>query len=62
VRRLSPAADRIVGLLKNEKLRILMGKKAEDAVRKTFLLGRYLEHLDLFNSFEPVYRLKKKPG
>ncbi len=54
------AVARIVRLLKNEKLRSRMGKKAKEAVRKHFLLTRYLEqYLDLFNSFETVYRLKK---
>jgi trehalose synthase len=32
-------------------------------VRKNFLLTRYLEqYLDLFNSFETVYRLKSRPA
>jgi trehalose synthase len=55
------AAERIVQLVKDEKLRQRMGKKAKETVRKNFLLTRYLEqYLDLFNSFETVYRLKKK--
>ena len=55
------AAEKIVRLIKNEKLRRRMGKKAKETVRKNFLLTRYLEqYLDLFNSFETVYRLKKK--
>jgi trehalose synthase len=55
------AAERIVQLIKNDKLRHRMGKKAKETVRKNFLLTRYLEqYLDLFNSFETVYRLKKK--
>jgi trehalose synthase len=55
------AAARIVQLLRNEKLRERMGKKAKETVRRKFLLTRYLEqYLDLFNSFETVYRLKKK--
>jgi trehalose synthase len=55
------AAERIVRLIKYEKLRQQMGKKAKETVRKNFLLTRYLEqYLDLFNSFETVYRLKRK--
>jgi trehalose synthase len=56
------AADRIVRLVRDEELRRRMGKEAREAVRKNFLLTRYLEqYLDLFNSFETVYRLRKKP-
>jgi trehalose synthase len=55
------AAKRIVQLVKDKKLRERMGKKAKETVRKKFLLTRYLEqYLNLFNSFETVYRLKKK--
>jgi trehalose synthase len=55
------AARRIVQLVKDKKLREQMGKKAKESVRRKFLLTRYLEqYLDLFNSFETVYRLKKK--
>jgi trehalose synthase len=55
------AAKRTVTLVKDEKLRNQMGKKAAETVRMNFLLTRYLEqYLDLFNSFETVYRLKKK--
>jgi trehalose synthase len=57
------AAARIVQLVKDRKLRARMGKKARETVRRNFLLTRYLEqYLDLFNSFETLYRLKKKPG
>jgi trehalose synthase len=53
------ASARMVQLLKDRKLREQMGKRAREAVRKNFLLPRYLEqYLDLFNSFETVYRLK----
>jgi trehalose synthase len=53
------AADRIVQLLKNKKLRNQMGNKAKETVRKSFLMVRLLEqYLDLFSSFETVYRLK----
>jgi len=35
-----------------------MGEKAKETVRRKFLLIRYLEqYLDLFNSFETIYRL-----
>src|SRR5436189_3989786 len=46
------AAERIVRLLKDEKLREEMGRKARETVRKKFLLARYLEeYLDLFETF-----------
>jgi len=52
------AAKRIVQLVKDEKLRKRMGEKARETVRRKFLLIRYLEqYLDLFNSFETIYRL-----
>jgi trehalose synthase len=55
------AAKRMVQLTKDKKMRQQMGKKAKETVRKKFLLTRYLEqYLDLFSSFETVYRLKKK--
>ncbi len=55
------AAERIVQLIKDKKLRLRLGRKAKDTVLKRFLLTRYLEqYLDLFSSFEVVYRLKKK--
>ncbi len=53
------AARRLVQLLKNEKLRDKMGKKGRETVREKFLLSRLLEqYLDLFGSFETVYRIK----
>jgi trehalose synthase len=56
------AAGRIVQLLKNEKLRKSMGKKARETVKKKFLLTRYLEqYLDLFNAFETIYQLGRLP-
>jgi trehalose synthase len=46
------AAKRIVRLLKDEKLRKEMGRKARETVREKFLLTRYLEqYLDLFGAF-----------
>ena len=45
-------AERIVQLLKDEKLREEMGRKARETVRKEFLLTRYAEeYLDLFGAF-----------
>lgn len=59
---LEETAKRIVQLLKNPQLRDRLGKKAKEPVRKRFLLTRYLEqYLDLFRSFEPVYRFKGLP-
>jgi len=53
------AAKRIVQLIRDKKLRKWMGERAKETVRENFLLTRYLEqYLDLFNSFETVYRLK----
>ncbi|MBU2535560.1 MAG: glycosyltransferase [Chloroflexota bacterium] len=55
------AADRIVRLLKDRSLRDHMGKQARETVREQFLLTRYLEqYIDLFNSFEPSFRLVGK--
>jgi trehalose synthase len=51
-------ADRIVRLLKNERLRREMGEQAHEKVRQQFLITRYLEqYLDLFDSFQSHYRL-----
>jgi trehalose synthase len=53
------AAERIVQLIKDPDLRKRLGEKARGTVREKFLLTRYLEqYLDLFNSFETVYRLE----
>jgi trehalose synthase len=52
------AARRIVDLLRDPGLRERMGAKARETVAARFLLTRYLEqYLDLFNSFEPTFRL-----
>lgn len=62
------AAERIVHLLKNEKLREKMGRKGKETVKKHFLLTRLIEqYLDLFGSFETNFKLPKdaitrKPG
>jgi trehalose synthase len=53
------AAKRIVQLLNDDDLRQEMGAAARRSVEKGFLLTRLLEqYLDLFNSFEVIYRLK----
>ncbi len=52
------AAERIVQLVESTELREQMGQKARETVKRHFLLTRYLEqYLDLFNSFETVFRL-----
>ncbi len=54
-------AKRIVQLIKDQKLRLRLGRIAKEMVARRFLLTRYLEqYLDLFNSFEVIYRLKKR--
>jgi trehalose synthase len=54
------AAERIVQLLKDEKLREEMGRKARETVRKKFLLTRYAEeYLDLFGAFDKNFRLRE---
>lgn len=55
------AAKRIVQLLKDEDLRRKLGENAKETIRRKFLLTRYLEqYLDLFGSFETIYRLTYK--
>jgi trehalose synthase len=52
------AAARIVQLIKDEKLRRALGKKARETVRERFLLTRVMEQwLDLIGSFEASFRL-----
>jgi trehalose synthase len=47
------AAERIVQLVQDKKLRDKMGSKARETVREKFLLARYVEqYLDLFAEFE----------
>ncbi len=51
-------AERIVTLVKDERLRRSMGNKAQESVRRNYLLTRLLEqYLDLFASFETNFRL-----
>ncbi|MBN2551837.1 MAG: glycosyltransferase [Spirochaetales bacterium] len=52
-------AERIVDLIKDEKRRRQMGERARETVREKFLLSRLLEqYLELFGSFETVFRLR----
>ena len=54
------AAQRIVQLLRDEKLREQMGRKALQTVAGRFLLTRNLEdYLDLFGFFETIFRLRR---
>jgi len=47
-------------LLRDEKLREQMGRKARQTVAGRFLLTRNLEdYLDLFGSFETIFRLRR---
>ncbi len=51
-------AERIVSLVRDEKLRRSLGEKARESVRKRFLMTRLLEqYLDLFASFRTDFRL-----
>jgi trehalose synthase len=53
------AAQRMVQLIQDKALRNRLGQKARESVREHFLMTRYVEQwLDLFNSFETVFRLK----
>jgi trehalose synthase len=55
------AAQRIVQLLKDENLRRQLGQRARETVKEKFLLTRYMEqYFDLFDSFETVFRIKRK--
>jgi trehalose synthase len=55
------AADRIVQLVNDKKLRKEMGRRARESVKENFLLSRYLEqYLDLFNAIEPVFKIRGK--
>jgi trehalose synthase len=52
------AAERIVRALKDADLRARLGASARRSVTRSFLLSRLLEqYLDLFGSFETVFRL-----
>jgi trehalose synthase len=52
------AAERIVQLVQTPELRERLGKRARTTVRERFLMPHMLErYLDLFRSFETIYRL-----
>lgn len=52
-------AERIVQLVQTPELRERLGEHAQSTVRKRFLLPYMLEdYLDLFGSFETIYRLR----
>ncbi len=54
------AAERIVRLLKDEKLRDEMGCKARETVRQKFLVTRYVEqYLDLFGALDKSSLLRE---
>jgi trehalose synthase len=54
------AAQRIVQLVKDRDLCERMGQKARETVRQRFLMIRLLEqYLDLLNSFETMYKLRR---
>jgi trehalose synthase len=53
------AAERIVRVVKDHKLRERLGERAKESVRQRFLMTRLMEEwLDLIASFEPKFRLK----
>jgi trehalose synthase len=55
------AAERIVQVLSDKKLRQQMSKEAHETVKDKFLLSRYLEqYLDLFLAFEPKFQLAQE--
>jgi trehalose synthase len=57
------AAARIVQLVKDEQLRRQMGARGREVVKTRFLMSRLLEqYLDLFASFETIYRLRPTHG
>src|SRR6266498_2601139 len=54
------AAERMVQLLKDKKLREEIGSKGRETVREKFLLTRYVEqYLDLFGGFDKNFRLRE---
>jgi trehalose synthase len=57
------AAERIVQLVGDQKLRDEMGKRAKESVHQWFLMTRLMEDwLDLIGSFEANFRLKGAAG
>jgi trehalose synthase len=56
-------AERIVQMIRDKDVRKRIGEAARIKVRENFLLTRDLEdYIDLFSSFETVYRLKCTVG
>lgn len=54
------AADRIVQLIRDRRLRDRMGERARQTVSRRFLMIRLLEnYLDLLGSFETTYRIRE---
>ncbi len=54
-------AERIVTLVKDERLRRSMGEKARESVRNLYLMTRLVEqYLDLFASFRTDFHLARK--
>ena len=54
------AAERMVQLLKDKKLREEIGSKGRETVREKFLLTRYVEqYLDLFGAFDKNFCLRE---
>ena len=54
------AAERMVQLLKNKKLREEIGSKGRETVREKFLLTRYVEqYLDLFGTFDKDFCVRE---
>ncbi len=63
VSNIEETAQRIVQLVKDEKLRERLGSNARETVIQQFLMTRYLEqYLDLFSSFETIFRVGSFPG
>lgn len=57
------AADRIVRLVEDERLRRRLGEAARETVRERFLMSRLAEqYLDLFAAFEPRFALNHPRG
>lgn len=55
------AAQRLTQLLENPNLRMKLGEQARETVRAKFLMTRLLEqYLDLFASFETVFKYKRR--
>jgi trehalose synthase len=54
------AAERVVELLKDKKLRKEIGSRCRETVREKFLLTRYVEqYLDLFSAADKNLRLQE---